>query len=340
MSKQYQNDRIGVVVVRDPRPDSYPTCCVDLDREAQRLSQQTGLPYHECVKAALAANPALDDSPRELRPRASVAAAAPSPQGDDWDTEPQAVRPARSVATRASWRLDAASPAPESTPPQKPTSWVKIFPIGEWEHPQNGRWVIDQTFCQQVVDNFSARVQGIDIALDLHHESTAAPGWIIGLEARPDGVWANVRWTPFGEDLIKGGQYRYVSPEWYWDFVRPSDGQHFANVLTGLALTNTPFFTELPALPAVAQRPSPVFRPLAAPWAQPQAGYPALSSQQGGGAPMAPQQAMTMAQASEALDKLAKERERATGESYYDAVKAVYKERQDLREAYDNGPIR
>ena len=153
------------------------------------------------------------------------------------------------------WALATDLMTAESLPPASAPEWIKIFPFGEWDNPSFGKWVIDREFGEAIVLNWRGGVYGIDIALDLHHESTAAPGWIVGMECRDDGVWAQVRWTPFGEGLVTSGQYRYVSPEWSWDWVRPSDGKHYANVLMGLALTNDPFFQELPALVALAENP-------------------------------------------------------------------------------------
>lgn len=224
--------------------------------------------------------------------------------------------------TRAAWRIATDLMTAESLPPGEAPDWIKIFPIGEWDHPLHGRWVVDDAFCRQVVENHNARVTGIDIALDLHHENTAAPGWIARLEYREDGVWAQVRWTPFGENLVKSGEYRYVSPEWYWDFVRPSDGVHFSNVLTGLALTNDPFFTSLPALVALAENPRII--------------APAGTTAQRGGTPMPqPQQGqvMTFEACLAELNRLAQEKVTASGGtlSLSDAALQVALEHPDLR---------
>jgi hypothetical protein len=62
--------------------------------------------------------------------------------------------------------------------------------------------------------------------------------------------------------LVEGREYRYVSPEWYWEWTRASDGRMFRNVLTGLALTNDPFFSELPPLTAMAENPRIIGAPM------------------------------------------------------------------------------
>lgn len=216
----------------------------------------------------------------------------------------------------------------ESLPPQQAPEWIKIFPIGEWDNPAFGRWIIDSEFCRQIVANHRAKVTGVDIALDLHHENSAAPGWILGLEDRPDGVWARIRWTPYGEKLVTEGSYRYVSPEWNWEWTRPSDGAIFTNVLTGLALTNTPFFSELPAIVSLAQNP----RILAGAVQQ----GPSRSAGDCVATPPAPP--MTREQASQVLDRLAQAKVAAGATSYSDAIKAAMAERPDVAAAYEERP--
>lgn len=52
-------------------------------------------------------------------------------------------------------------------------------------------------------------------ALDLaapRGESAPARGWIVALQAREDGIWGRVEWTPAGRDLIETHAYRYISP--------------------------------------------------------------------------------------------------------------------------------
>lgn len=39
-----------------------------------------------------------------------------------------------------------------------------------------------------------------------------ARGWIVGLEARQDGIWGKVEWTAEGKALVAGRSYRGVSP--------------------------------------------------------------------------------------------------------------------------------
>ncbi len=131
---------------------------------------------------------------------------------------------------------------------------IKLFPYGTWDRTYEGPWVLDKAAGKQFEENFRSRVQLIDIALDESHNWGPAPGWITNVIAEDDGVYAEVQWTPLGQKLLAEDQYRYVSPEWFWTWKRASDGKIFKHVLTGCALTNKPFFRELPPI-AMAEEP-------------------------------------------------------------------------------------
>ncbi len=131
-----------------------------------------------------------------------------------------------------------------------PPEWVHIFPTGQWKRPDDKAWEITEQTLRDFKANFEARAIDQDVPLDTNHTSGPAPGWIRELKIEPNGLWARVEWTPYGQTLVETKQYRYVSPEWYWEFTRPRDGAVFQNVLTCLALTNRPFFEELTPMTA------------------------------------------------------------------------------------------
>lgn len=129
---------------------------------------------------------------------------------------------------------------------------VKIMPYGEWDNPAYGHWKLDRAAGEEFVRNWRDKVFRREIGFDLRHEDGASPAWITNVIAEDDGVYVEVEWTKLGEELVGSKQYRYVSPSWYWDWVRPDDKANFKHVLTGVALTNDPFFRELPALDSQA----------------------------------------------------------------------------------------
>lgn len=62
---------------------------------------------------------------------------------------------------------------------------------------------------------------GDKLVLDENHSTDlAAPnggqaparGWFVELQARPDGIWGRVEWTPKGRELVASKEYRGISP--------------------------------------------------------------------------------------------------------------------------------
>ncbi|PZU43926.1 MAG: hypothetical protein DI566_13485 [Microbacterium sp.] len=99
----------------------------------------------------------------------------------------------------------------------KAPEWIHLFPMGEIRT-VDGRGPYRLTDAAKVVANFAA---GDRLPIDENHATDyAAPsggasparGWIIGLQARQDGVWGQVEWTRWGRQLVKDKAYRHISP--------------------------------------------------------------------------------------------------------------------------------
>ena len=126
-----------------------------------------------------------------------------------------------------------------------------IAPLGEFAHAAaGGVQVLDTEACTAMAARFAAdaatpNFPGLLIDFDhLSMDSTQrseAAGWIMGLEYRspraeggnlkPEsekiaagdsashiendkGLWAQIRWSDVGEEAVKGGRYRFLSPVW------------------------------------------------------------------------------------------------------------------------------
>lgn len=137
--------------------------------------------------------------------------------------------------------------------------WIKLFPYGSAIRGLDGRgpYVLrDQAHGQQVVAATLAHQRGIDPPIDYDHQTqrsavngqpAPASGWIKGLEARADGLYAKPEWTETAAARLAAREYRYISPTFYCTGPR-----HAAQVLriSGAGLTNQPNF----ALPAIASQ--------------------------------------------------------------------------------------
>lgn len=70
-----------------------------------------------------------------------------------------------------------------------------------------------------------------------------ARGWIVAMEARQDGIWGRVEWTPEGSALVSARAYRGISPV----IAVTKAGGRISQVLRA-ALTNTPNLSQLATL--------------------------------------------------------------------------------------------
>ena len=159
--------------------------------------------------------------------------------------------------------------------------WYQIAPIGEFPHAGAGvNQVIDQEACIAMAARFAADANTPNfpgLLVDFDHFSldgekrSEAAGWIIALEARlssrqlavdrgqnPEsnphpsplpsqgegvngGLWAQIRWSDLGEEAVKGGRYRFLSPVWARsDCVDLGNGRVRPVRILNAAVTNDP----------------------------------------------------------------------------------------------------
>jgi hypothetical protein len=90
------------------------------------------------------------------------------------------------------------------------------------------------------------------VKLGSHEEVTPAGGHIIGLEVRPDGLYALPELNEQGQAALNRGDYRYHSPEVIWEgggLEDPSTGETIPGpLIVGDALLHTPHLGEGAAL--------------------------------------------------------------------------------------------
>jgi hypothetical protein len=150
--------------------------------------------------------------------------------------------------------------------------WYQVAPLGEFAHAQAGLvQVVDAEACAAMVNRFEEECKGANFAgllVDFDHFSldgekrSEAAGWITGLEMRnaecgvrsgegeatdradgrgSGGLWAKIRWSDVGEEAVKGGRYRFLSPVWARsDCVELGNGRVRPVRLLNAAVTNDP----------------------------------------------------------------------------------------------------
>jgi len=127
---------------------------------------------------------------------------------------------------------------------------IHLIPIGEWMHDAYGPIKITNSDLREFIQNFNAKVRK-GVFITAGHEGfqeLPAVGWITTLEMRDTGLWGSVEWNESGIELLSDKAFKFFSPEFYRDYEDPQTHQIYRNVLTGGALTKSPYFKELEAI--------------------------------------------------------------------------------------------
>jgi phage gp29-like protein len=84
-----------------------------------------------------------------------------------------------------------------------------------------------------------------------------AYGWIMALEARPDGLYGRMKWSAAGLELLQNGHYKFLSPYWEARQIGEEEGRAVFEpvALISAGLTNEP---NLPVQPLANVRMSPL----------------------------------------------------------------------------------
>lgn len=109
---------------------------------------------------------------------------------------------------------------------------------------------------RQMLETFEA--EGTDLLFDIDHKclggflseaDSRAAGWGKAMRIEAGKLYAEMEPTPYGKALIENGEYRYLSPVYQLQRADRVTGKSIKTWrLHSVALTNTPFLTELPAI--------------------------------------------------------------------------------------------
>ncbi len=150
--------------------------------------------------------------------------------------------------------------------------WFHIAAFGEWPHKPTGlTQIIDEESVDEIIKaftEFAAAPNWPGVLVDFDHQSldqdkpTVAAGWIIGLQKRPTGLWAQVRWSDLGRKSLEGGRYRFISPVWRSsDCAKLGDDRIRPLKLMNCAVTNDPNIKGLFPLSNSAKADAPIVAP-------------------------------------------------------------------------------
>jgi phage I-like protein len=122
-----------------------------------------------------------------------------------------------------------------------PQAWFRIFPLGTFA--RFGRqFEFTQERLERLQKNFKSGVPDRTVPVNREHQDEHGKvGDVKDLDLRNDGLYAQFAWTPEGEEALRAGRFQYVSPE-FVEGPTDYDGVEVQDVLTGVGLTNSPFF--------------------------------------------------------------------------------------------------
>lgn len=129
--------------------------------------------------------------------------------------------------------------------------WIHVLPAGRF-FGRDGRGPYALEDARAVIAASLDQAMPKGIPMDYEHQTENAPkngqpapasGWITALEAREDGVWAHVEWTERAAAFIRAGEYRYVSPVFFYDKKTGA-----IQAIESVALTNLPNLGGLKAI--------------------------------------------------------------------------------------------
>ncbi len=140
-------------------------------------------------------------------------------------------------------------------------AWVQIGQVGRWLGHPAGPETVSRDMLMAAKGYFERHfvANGVDLLIDYHHASTLPPaaenlaraaGWIQEMELRQDGaeLWGKVMWTTQASNAIRQREFRYLSPVLRFNAPDRVSGEPVPLQIPSVALTNTPFLTELEAL--------------------------------------------------------------------------------------------
>lgn len=130
--------------------------------------------------------------------------------------------------------------------PEERTTWVHVAPHGEWQGHVEGPFSLGETDFESIVSHDAERPS--PISWDYEHASLVADGepkpaagYVVSVEHREDGLWAQTEFTERAADLIRKGEYRFCSGVFDFDATDPQSGRELPCVMDSIALTNRPF---------------------------------------------------------------------------------------------------
>jgi hypothetical protein len=126
------------------------------------------------------------------------------------------------------------------------SDYQMVLPVGVFYSDWYGEIIITNSFAEAMVSNWKNKVMGNrEPFIDTLHDMGKANGWIEDLEARDDGLYAKIRWTDDGKELVEKEYFKYFSAS-IGAISHLESGDRKWPVLFAVALCNTPVMNLMP----------------------------------------------------------------------------------------------
>ena len=133
---------------------------------------------------------------------------------------------------------------------------VLVVPKGQFYGSDSEGNPIPEAIDETVIDTLAEQLKDKELLVDKDHSSvkkgtekdTSAMGWIHSFKKGIEGLWAKIRWTNIGRNLVENRVFRFLSPVFTLHGDKPTN-------MLNVALTNQPAFQDK-AKPIINNKPN------------------------------------------------------------------------------------
>jgi len=115
-----------------------------------------------------------------------------------------------------------------------------VFPKGKFYFEKYQEWfTFDDEFFDEIIKSFKSEILPRPF-VDINHRQDESYGEVVDYELTEDGLYFFIKFNKKGLDLLKEGEYRYISPS--FGSITATDGTFFKWYCDSISLTNIPAF--------------------------------------------------------------------------------------------------
>ena len=133
---------------------------------------------------------------------------------------------------------------------------VLVVPKGQFYGSDSEGNPIPESIDETVIDTLAEQLKDKELLVDKDHSSvkkgierdTSAMGWMYSFKKGMEGLWAKIKWTNIGRNLVENRVFRFLSPVFTLHENKPTN-------MLNVALTNQPAFQDK-AKPIINNKPN------------------------------------------------------------------------------------